>query len=407
MLEHDSAVVSTSSRHTGPLHAYERYCTTDPAEALALSAAILSTNQLVVRDQDHRFEATCRAVRVHSAWLLYMTYGAEVVVDRLSASSRDYLAILLPVDGQVRLRHQGSEFDIVAGETAGVTCSRDAMHALWSDQASVLALRIESRAVELALGNLLLEPPPADLRFRTGPVAGPARLSLAGAAELLAASYDGKDPGSPLPAAVTRRLEEQILFTVLLGLDHNYRARLLGERVRPGRRTVREAIDLISAEEEATWTVPELARAVGVTVRALELGFRKELGRTPREFIRDQRLIRARDELQRANPGDGTTVTSVACRWGFWHAGRFATSYIERFGVRPATTLRSSSALTSTQSSAGREPRGGWRGRARRWRRAVRRPDEPHRRDEGRGRRRPRAPGTARGCIRCRRCRRR
>ncbi|MGH3244720.1 MAG: helix-turn-helix transcriptional regulator [Trebonia sp.] len=144
---------------------------------------------------------------------------------------------------------------------------------------------------------------------------------------------------------VARRLEEQILFTVLVGLNHNYRARLLGEGARPGRRTVREAIDLVSAEEEATWTIPELARAVGVTVRALELGFRKELLKTPREFVREQRLLRAHDELLHANPGDGTTVTGIACRWGFWHAGRFATSYTERFGVRPATTLRSVTAV--------------------------------------------------------------
>jgi transcriptional regulator GlxA family with amidase domain len=140
---------------------------------------------------------------------------------------------------------------------------------------------------------------------------------------------------------VARRLEEQILFTVLLSVNHNYRATLLGEGTRPGRRTVREATDLVCAEEEATWTIPDLARAVGVTVRALELGFRKELRRTPREFVREQRLLRAHEELLRANPGDGTTVTGVACRWGFWHAGRFATSYAERFGVRPATTLRS------------------------------------------------------------------
>jgi transcriptional regulator GlxA family with amidase domain len=51
--------------------------------------------------------------------------------------------------------------------------------------------------------------------------------------------------------------------------------------------------------------------------------------------------MRAHDELQRANPGDGTTVTGVAYHCGFWHAGRFATSYSGRFGVRPATTLRS------------------------------------------------------------------
>jgi AraC-like DNA-binding protein len=341
MLDHDNAVVPQNSCNDGPLRAYERYRTKDPAEASALAATVLSSNQLVVRDHDPRFEAACRAVRVHSASLVYMTYGTDVVVDRLRPSRRDYLAILLPVEGQLRLRHQGREFDILARETAGVTRSRDALHAQFGGQASVLTLCVDMHAVELALGNLLLEPPPADLCIESGPIAGPARRSLTGAAELLAASYDRKDPGSPLPPVVARRLEEQILFTVLAGLNHNYRARLLGEEVRPGRRTVREAIDLVSAEEEATWTIPALARAVGVTVRALELGFRKELRKTPREFVREQRLLRAHDELLRANPGDGTTVTGIACRWGFWHAGRFATSYTERFGVRPATTLRS------------------------------------------------------------------
>ena len=345
MINHDSVVAPDSTRCDGPLHAYERYRTKDPAEASELSAAVLSKHQLVVRDHDRRFEATCRAVQAGSASLLYMTYGTSVVVDRLRPPPSDYLAVLLPVRGQLRLRHQGHEFEVAAGETAGVTASRDSLHMQWSEQASVLTLRVDSHAVELALGSLLLEAPPSDLHVQTGPIVGQARWSLAGTAELLAASYDEKVHGSPLPAVVTRRFEEQILFTVLLGLNHNYRARLLGEQARPGRRTVRAAIDLVSAEEEATWTVPELARAAGVTVRALELGFRKELGKTPREFVRDLRLMRAHDELQRANPGDGTTVTSVAYRWGFWHAGRFATSYTQRFGVRPATTLRSRAAM--------------------------------------------------------------
>ena len=54
--------------------------------------------------------------------------------------------------------------------------------------------------------------------------------------------------------------------------------------------------------------------------------------------FRDLRLLRAHDELQRANPADWT---NVAGSLGSGHAGRFATSYTERFGVRPATTLRS------------------------------------------------------------------
>jgi hypothetical protein len=59
-----------------------------------MSTEYLSANQLVVRDHDDRFEATCRSVRVRSASLLYMTYGTDVAVSRHHAA--------------VRGRHRGS-----------------------------------------------------------------------------------------------------------------------------------------------------------------------------------------------------------------------------------------------------------------------------------------------------------
>ena len=48
------------------------------------------------------------------------------------------------------------------------------------------------------------------------------------------------------------------------------------------------------------------------TDRVLELGFRKELGKTPREFVRDLRLLRAHDELQRANPAETSLGSRAA-----------------------------------------------------------------------------------------------
>jgi transcriptional regulator GlxA family with amidase domain len=56
-------------------------------------------------------------------------------------------------------------------------------------------------------------------------------------------------------------------------------------------------------------------------------------------YLREVRLTRAHDELQRAEPGE-VSVAEVAARWGFTHLGRFGVTYRSKFGVAPSRTLR-------------------------------------------------------------------
>jgi len=83
-----------------------------------------------------------------------------------------------------------------------------------------------------------------------------------------------------------------------------------------------------------------MAATLDVSVRNLEKSFRKELGCTPRKYLQRVRLQRAHDELRRARPGDGTTVTEIAMRCGFGHVGRFAMLYRRVYGVAPSLELR-------------------------------------------------------------------
>ena len=52
------------------------------------------------------------------------------------------------------------------------------------------------------------------------------------------------------------------------------------------------------------------------------------------------RLAGAHAALRDADPGDGTTVTEVALRFGFAHTGRFAAACRRRYGQAPSATLR-------------------------------------------------------------------
>ncbi|MFI7481150.1 helix-turn-helix domain-containing protein [Kocuria sp. M1R5S2] len=86
--------------------------------------------------------------------------------------------------------------------------------------------------------------------------------------------------------------------------------------------------------------LPEIAAAARMSPRGLQAAFRRELASTPLSHLRGMRLDAVHAELLSTDPADGGTVSGVAGRWGFAHAGRFAAAYRERYGVNPAATLR-------------------------------------------------------------------
>jgi len=102
--------------------------------------------------------------------------------------------------------------------------------------------------------------------------------------------------------------------------------------------TVRRAAAFIDEHAARDITVPEIAAAACVTVRALQLAFRRELDTTPTAYLRTVRLARAHRELVDADLSQ-ETVTAVAYRWGFSSASRFSAYYRETYGVSPKQTL--------------------------------------------------------------------
>jgi transcriptional regulator GlxA family with amidase domain len=83
----------------------------------------------------------------------------------------------------------------------------------------------------------------------------------------------------------------------------------------------------------------DVARAAGVSARALQLGFRRFRDTTPMAQLRALRLERARRALADAGQGGGS-VTSVAAEQGFGSLSRFEANYKARFGEPPSETLR-------------------------------------------------------------------
>jgi len=85
-------------------------------------------------------------------------------------------------------------------------------------------------------------------------------------------------------------------------------------------------------------SVEELAALCNVSVRTLYNLFAKEVGTTPKLFVKQLKLQSLHSDLKR---GVGArNVTEIALDYGFTHLGRFSSDYRKLFGELPSETLR-------------------------------------------------------------------
>ncbi|MBM2605317.1 AraC family transcriptional regulator, partial [Pseudomonas sp. BIS1] len=85
--------------------------------------------------------------------------------------------------------------------------------------------------------------------------------------------------------------------------------------------------------------VAALAEQAHMSTRSLYALFERQLGESPRQYIRRLRLERIRACLE--DPGCRVrNLTELALDFGFAHLGRFAEQYRRQFGELPSETLR-------------------------------------------------------------------
>jgi AraC-like DNA-binding protein len=106
-------------------------------------------------------------------------------------------------------------------------------------------------------------------------------------------------------------------------------------------RSLRRAVGFIEENADRDISSADIATASHVTIRALQLAFRRHLDTTPMAYLRRVRMHRAYRDLRDADPAGTDTVTDIALRWGFTSPSRFALAYRCTFGVPPSHTLRS------------------------------------------------------------------
>lgn len=138
-------------------------------------------------------------------------------------------------------------------------------------------------------------------------------------------------------------VEEQVLNTLLKIFESIDPVRSFA--VSHSKHKLNQILEYINANTytntEKKLRISELCVIGQVSERTLQGLFKRELGMTPKAFLKGQKMYKVHRELWRANPAI-FNVSNIANRYGFTHLGQFATDYRRMFGELPSTTLNRS-----------------------------------------------------------------
>ena len=296
---------------------------------------VYAPHQTYVLERERPLHVTLNAVVLGDVTVGYLRYGTEIRMVPAPLSSCYH--INLPRSGHTESTC-GRQSIVSSRDRAAVFSPDRPMNIRWSADCAQIAVKLDRGALHSELENILDQHVPV-IRFELGmDVTTPSGRSWLAGLQLVVAEMERGDSLVHEPLA-GRQFARLLMTTLLFAQPHNHSGvlRRPAPPVRP--RAVQEVVDLMNSRPETPYSAGDLAVHAGVSLRALQAGFRQHLGMSPGTYLNEVRLGRAHAELVDGRPGEVTT-TEVAYRWGFTHLSRFAAGYRRKFGRSPSETLR-------------------------------------------------------------------
>ena len=111
-------------------------------------------------------------------------------------------------------------------------------------------------------------------------------------------------------------------------------------RLSKARSLVRLAEDYANVNRDVNIRMVDLCKVTEVSERTLQYAFQTCLGLSPMNYLKRHRLHQVRRELKEADVAR-STVSAIACQFGFFHFGDFSLAYKSQFNESPSQTLKS------------------------------------------------------------------
>jgi len=133
---------------------------------------------------------------------------------------------------------------------------------------------------------------------------------------------------------------EEYLYIEYEILDSLFAFVSLGKKnTKPTEEKIRRARELLHRNLENTYYMSDLVRELKINDRSLQYMFRKNLGISPKHYLKQLRLNAINQELVSAKERD-MNIKEIAMKYNFFHMGHFSKEYKKMFGETPSETLK-------------------------------------------------------------------
>ena len=291
---------------------------------------LVNPHRIGVIKEAKKLDVSFSGIREDDINFLLIEYGAAVEVR--PEQSGDYFYVQTTVAGFSEVIKDNEQISVPENSTVVVSPERPYQMRIASGTKR-LVVGIKKNALERHLARLCGRALDRPLRFRTeshSPAASKIWLTqidnLYSLFKLNPTSYRNE---------MCRRHYYDATCTLLLNLfANNHTDVLSSDSVDPVPQRCRAAMEYMREHVSTKVTVTDIAEYVGLSVRALQLSFRRYYNMTPAEALRNLRLDAVKVTLEQSDPS--TNVTSVLLDFGISSFGHFAAQFRNRFGVTPS-----------------------------------------------------------------------
>ena len=334
------AAVPRNARPTGAqrLAAFSRVSTTNVDEAAESIGRIFCPHQLdPLQRSCPDFHAIHNCAAFDGFSVSYVSYGGSVAID--PGYLDRFFLLQIPLQGRARIDTAGRMIEVTAGQSASLLSPTMSTRMVWHDNCAKLILLVERGLIEHR-ASALAERPGVVLEFDPQiDLHTPFGVALRSQIEYLV-DFAEHRAGKQISPVMAASLRETVIGLLLTGQRHSLTDDIdrIPVRSAPLPSALKKARDHLEAHAAEPLDLERLARAAGIGIRSLQIGFQKHFGVSISDALLDIRLTHLKARLLRAAPGE--RVIDMAFDLGFTHPSRMASVYRMRYGERPSDTLR-------------------------------------------------------------------
>lgn len=317
-----------------PLHRHRVLDTSDVSVAQRVGTQLMSSNRVRLGRRP-RFRCHVSAATLAGCTLLGADFrGGDPIIT--ADEPMDYYTLFVLLTGAVTVSGSLGDFGVAANQM--FVCSPAETVRMHLTDTAFLALKVPRAAIATQYASLTGRALEGHLAFApfvaNSSASSPMRELL-----LVASRTVERYAGQSLSIGLAGGLRNSLLTTLLISQPSTHTRHLLQPEGAAHHDAIHAAAEIMLIDHDHLG-VAQVAAKVGLSVRALQIGFRRVYGVTPSQFQRDAWLDRVHHRLLEADPDTEVTVAAIAHECGFTHLGRFSAAYRRRFGVLPSTTLR-------------------------------------------------------------------